>query len=207
MKKRQIVAVDDNEDILFTISAICKTKGYEVLPCESFSEVKKYIYRRDIDLFLVDYHLPGKDGVDVVRLIRSVNKTVPIMMLTVESSDAVAQKVKEAGANDYALKPIKALDFLSRIDLHLIQSQQQRFYADRSVGVSETTLNQILEVMEKQTEYLSAEEIANLAAISIKSIYRYLKYMEDHDMVLMRNKFDKPGRPRILYLLRRGEDV
>ena len=205
MRRKRIVAVDDSEDILFTISAICRTRGYEVIPCESYTQVKQYIYRRDIDLYLVDYHLPGKDGIDVVKLIREANKTVPIMMLTVESSDIVAQKVKEAGANDFALKPIKALDFLSRVDLHLSQSQQFQYYADRSVGVNETTLKQILAVMEQQEDYLSAEEIALLAEISIKSIYRYLKYLEDQKMILIKNKYDKPGRPRNLYKLNQPE--
>ena len=205
MRRKRIVAVDDSEDILFTISAICRTRGYEVIPCESYTQVKQYIYRRDIDLYLVDYHLPGKDGIDVVKLIREANKTVPIMMLTVESSDVVAQKVKEAGANDFALKPIKALDFLSRVDLHLSQSQQFQYYADRSVGVNETTLKQILAVMEQQEDYLSAEEIALLAEISIKSIYRYLKYLEDQKMILIKNKYDKPGRPRNLYKLNQPE--
>ena len=205
MRRKRIVAVDDSEDILFTISAICRTRGFEVIPCESYTQVKQYIFRRDIDLYLVDYHLPGKDGIDVVKLIREANKTVPIMMLTVESSDVVAQKVKEAGANDFALKPIKALDFLSRVDLHLSQSQQFQYYADRSVGVNETTLKQILAVMKQQEDYLSAEEIASLAEISIKSIYRYLKYLEDQKMVLVKNKYDKPGRPRNLYRLNRPE--
>lgn len=138
---------------------------------------------------------------DVVKLIRNANHSVPIMMLTVESSDLVAKKVKEAGANDYALKPIKALDFLSRIELHLSQSQQSQYYADRSVGVNENTLKQILEVMKSHPDFLSAEEIAKYAEISLKSIYRYLKYLEEQQMVQVRNKYDKPGRPRNLYKL------
>ena len=197
-----IAAVDDNADIRFMISEICKTDNYAVIGCESYRDVKEIMGRKDIDLYIVDYHLPEKDGVEVVRMIRSVNKSVPIIMLTVENDDTVAARVKQAGADDYALKPIKAIDFLSRVNLHIKHSRQARYYTDHSTGVSESTLQQIIKAMSSLSDFADVDTISSCSGIGSKSVYRYLKYMEEHEMLDIFNSYEKLGRPKTFYRLK-----
>ncbi|MCI8510753.1 MAG: response regulator [Lachnospiraceae bacterium] len=207
MKRWKIAAVDDNEDILYTITEICRASEIEVAACRDYHEAQRALNRGDIDLFLVDFHMPEKDGTEVVRMIRRVNRTVPIVMLTIEDSPEVVRRVKEAGANDFAVKPIRAIDLLSRIESHLKYHSQAQFYTDRTAGINAATLEKLVKQMEQYETAVEIETIAGDCKISVKSVYRYVRYMTEEGLLQAEYVYqgNKKGRPRTLYrLLRKG---
>lgn len=204
MGKFKIAAVDDSEDILYTVTAICKSAGIEVISCRDYREAQTALLRGDINLFLVDFHLPEKDGVEIVKMIRNLDAKVPILMLTVENNPEIAKRVKQAGANDFAMKPIRAVDLISRIEAHLQYQNQSQFYTDYIAGINKGTLSLIRDVLAGYSGSADIKQISEDTGIGAKSVYRYLKYMTEKNMVDVEYSYrDTKGRPRTLYRLRK----
>ena len=118
-KPLTILAIDDNQDILFTLMAIGETFGWKVCAESDSRLALERVRKLEPDLILVDYHMPGQDGLSTVRHIRSQNRTVPIIVLTVDERQEIADLFLEAGANDFANKPIKVADLATRIRVHI----------------------------------------------------------------------------------------
>src|SRR5690625_7306692 len=78
------------------------------------------------DLVLLDYHMPDWDGMHTTEEIRKISKSVPIIILTVDERQEIADSFLEAGATDFALKPIRAPDLISRIRIHIKMTKLSR---------------------------------------------------------------------------------
>jgi two-component system OmpR family response regulator len=77
----------------------------------SLTSLRTHVY----DLILLDLGLPGKDGFDVLRSVRSANNPVPILIIT--ARDSVEDRIHglDAGADDYVLKPFDMSELLARM--------------------------------------------------------------------------------------------
>lgn len=95
-----VLAVDDSQDILFALSAICELEGWRTLTTTEGSEAIELVKQSRPDIVLVDYHMPRMDGIEVVRNIRAADPAIPIVVLTIEGSRAVADSFLAAGADD-----------------------------------------------------------------------------------------------------------
>src|SRR5699024_7370330 len=115
----KILAVDDDLDILYTLVAIGDIAGWEMKTSASAKKAIEIFCSGAFDAMIVDYHMPEMDGVAFVREIRSRDLYIPIIVLTVDDRMILAERFLTAGASDFAVKPIKAADFISRINLHL----------------------------------------------------------------------------------------
>jgi two-component system copper resistance phosphate regulon response regulator CusR len=67
------------------------------------------------DIFLLDFMLPKKDGLQVARDIRRLDRQTPILMLTARDSAEDVRRARAAGVNDYMGKPFRFDDLLDRI--------------------------------------------------------------------------------------------
>lgn len=67
---KTILAIDDNRDILYTLEQIFNFQGWRPLLANGYEEADKLIKKEKIDLILVDYHMPGVDGISAVKEIR-----------------------------------------------------------------------------------------------------------------------------------------
>lgn len=113
---KNILSIDDDEDILYTIQEIILHQGWTPLLARNFREAEHILTQYGngrLDLILVDYHLPQPDGIQIVRRMREMGINVPIVVLTIEEQTAVMERFLEAGADDYAVKPIKPVDLVS----------------------------------------------------------------------------------------------
>lgn len=117
MSKGHILVVDDEEDLLELVSYNLRREGYEV-DCVTTGETALRAARsRQIDLILLDLMLPGADGLDVCRALRSDPQTrdVSIVMLTAKGDEADVVAGIELGADDYITKPFSPRVLLARI--------------------------------------------------------------------------------------------
>jgi response regulator of citrate/malate metabolism len=202
-EEKCIIIVDDNPDICFTISEICRNEGWNPISCANRLELTERLESEKPNLFLVDYHLPGMDGVGIVRLIRQKYSTTPIIALTVEETESVLQRFMEAGANDYALKPFKAIDLISRIKVHLQYQEASSFYINKVKGIKQETLEIVLSCISRVDPADQVEQIAKESNISTQTVYRYLKYMQEEGLIEARYSYgEKMGRPKATYHLR-----
>ncbi len=116
MPKEKILVVDDEEDILELVRHHLKRDGYEVRCAESGEQALQIAKSEPVNLIILDLMLPGIDGLEVTRRLKSDPRTqhIPILMLTAkgEESDVVAGL--ELGADDYVTKPFSPRILVAR---------------------------------------------------------------------------------------------
>ena len=114
---KTILAVDDEEHILELIAYNLEAGGYEVRKAETGEEALEVLNREQVDLVLLDLMLPGIDGIEVLKQIRSdpVKRRLPVIMLTAKSHEISKVIGLELGADDYLGKPFGVHELLARI--------------------------------------------------------------------------------------------
>lgn len=117
MTKETILIVDDEEDIIELIKYHLKTEGYSILTAEAGEQAIKIAKQSRPDLIVLDLMLPGMDGLEVTRYLRSNEETrdLPIVMLTAKGEESDIITGLELGANDYISKPFSPKVLTARI--------------------------------------------------------------------------------------------
>lgn len=195
---KTILVIDDNKDILYTLEQICRFQGWTPLLADGYKKAEPLLGKK-VDLILVDYHMPGMDGISTVREIRKKHPKTPIIVLTIDEEEKIMSKFMEAGANDYSLKPIKAVDLISRIKVHLQYHEKSQYYENHDKGISRVTLEKIESILQNIHEYTDIDVLEEKTQIKKKTLYRYLQYMVKEGMVEQEYSYGDMGRPRTLY--------
>jgi two-component system phosphate regulon response regulator PhoB len=115
--KETILIVDNEQDILELLSYNLQREGYRVVPAESGEAAIDSAVSLRPELIVLDLMLPGIDGVEVCRRLRSDArvKDIPIIMLTAKSEDSDIISGLEVGADDYVTKPFSPKVLIARI--------------------------------------------------------------------------------------------
>lgn len=109
-----ILIVDDNEQILKILTQYVQAEGWPYLTARSGEEALSLFDAASPSLMLLDIMLPGIDGLDVCRRIRSVSN-IPILMITAKDEDADRILGLDIGADDYIVKPFSPGEVMARI--------------------------------------------------------------------------------------------
>ncbi len=122
--KHKILVADDEEDLAELICDILKDGGFIPITAYDGEEALKKVYSECPDLLLLDVELPKIDGFTICKKIREdiLFNNLPIIMLTVRSSDKDIITGWEKGADDYIVKPFKPKLLLARITAILNRS-------------------------------------------------------------------------------------
>lgn len=117
MANEKILVVDDEEYILELISFNLTNNGYTVLTVNNGIDAVKIAIEEKPNLILLDLMIPGKDGYDVCKEVRSniEIKNIPIIMLTAKSEEIDKILGLELGADDYITKPFSVRELLARV--------------------------------------------------------------------------------------------
>lgn len=200
----RILIVDDDADIRYTIKEICTFAGWKVLMAANGQEGVRIFERQRPDLAIIDYHMPVIDGLATVEQIRRLDPLVPLVVLTVDEQQSVADSFLSAGATDFALKPIKAPDLIARLKVNLRIGRLQRMEKEDVYlikGISRSTLKIIEEYMIGQQKALSIEQITRAVGLAYQTVHRYLAHMESAGLVQVQYNYGRLGRPRKYYQL------
>lgn len=199
-EETRILIIDDDEQICFALRELFRFQGWKA---ESACDVEKGLaaFRANRpDLVLIDYHLPRINGIEGVRRLRRLSPDVPILVFTIDESQEVADTFLEAGATDFALKPIKAPDIISRVKLHLrLLRRGEAQSAVLAKGLSQGTLQLIDSFLKGQEDYLTANDIAEGTGLAYQTVYRYLQHMAAARQVEVFSIYGKVGRPKQVY--------
>ena len=198
-RKITILSIDDEENIRFALGELFRFQGWEACCAPTVEKGIEQFRRHRPDIVLIDYHMPGINGVEGVRLLRKLSRTVPIIVFTIDESQEVADQFLQAGASDCALKPIKAPEIISRIKLHLRLLEREQPAQPLSKGLSEATLQLVLDSLKEGEDYMTVNEVAKSSGLAYQTVYRYLQYLIQNKKVEMVSIYGKVGRPRQLF--------
>ncbi|MBW2011901.1 MAG: sigma 54-interacting transcriptional regulator, partial [Deltaproteobacteria bacterium] len=105
--KAEILIVDDEENIRFTLEKFLLAEGYEVTTAESYNEALCRINEADFDLIFTDIILDGKTGIDLLKEIKRRNLQSPVVMFTGVPDIETASSAVRLGGYDYLPKPLR----------------------------------------------------------------------------------------------------
>lgn len=113
-----ILVVDDDEALAEMVGIVLAQEGYEAVFCDAGDRAFEAFVSHQPDLILLDFMLPGMNGIEVCTQIRE-HSDVPVIMLTAKSDTEDVVKGLEAGADDYITKPFKPAELLARVRARL----------------------------------------------------------------------------------------
>lgn len=123
---KTILAVDDEEHILELLAYNLEHDGYKVIKASSGEEALEVLGQEVIDLVLLDWMLPGIDGIEVLKRIRSNERleALPVIFLTAKGDEISKVVSLEVGSDDYLVKPFGVHELLARIKAVLRRSER-----------------------------------------------------------------------------------
>jgi CheY-like chemotaxis protein len=122
MPNARVLVVEDNDMNMQLVEYLLEEGGYSIVKAASGEEALSIARGGDpVDLILMDIHLPGIDGLSVVREMKAEPRTraVPILALTAHAMRGDRDRFLEAGCDGYISKPIDVKTFLSSIRMYL----------------------------------------------------------------------------------------
>jgi len=120
-KKNTILVVDDEPQIQKMLAILLDTENFRIVESTCGKQAIRMCVSTKPDLILLDLGLPDMDGKDVITAIRDWSQ-VPIIVLSVRSSDEEITAALNMGANDYVMKPFNVDVLLARINAALRSS-------------------------------------------------------------------------------------
>jgi two-component system response regulator DctR len=133
--------------------------------------------------------------------------SVSILVLTVDERQETAEKFIAAGATDFAIKPIKSPDLISRIKMNLrINEIQQKYMEERhqvyiDKGISPATLSIICDYLREQKEGVTIDDITIGLNLAYQTVHRYVQYLIEENKIETVPIYGQIGRPKNKYKL------
>ena len=117
MARGRILVIDDEKDLIELVRYNLEKEGFVVRSAQDGESGLEAARKESPDIILVDLMLPGIDGLDVCRSLRSDGRTarIPLIMLTAKSAEADRILGLELGADDYVTKPFSPRELIARI--------------------------------------------------------------------------------------------
>jgi diguanylate cyclase (GGDEF)-like protein len=145
----RLLIVDDISDNRTILTRRFQRRGFDVVEAECGLTAIELIDRESFDLVLLDVMMPGMDGIETLRRIRSRNSpsALPVIMVTANSESGNIVDALELGANDYVTKPVDFAVALARVN-----TQISRKRAEEQVALANEELRKVNEDLECRVE-------------------------------------------------------
>ncbi|GAB4399249.1 MAG: two-component system response regulator OmpR [Rhodoferax sp.] len=112
---RKILVVDDDARIRDLLRRYLIQEGFDVSLAENGRAMARQLTRESVDLIVLDWMMPGEDGLSACKRLRAQGDDTPIIMLTAKGEDIDRILGLEVGADDYLAKPFNPRELLARI--------------------------------------------------------------------------------------------
>ena len=163
----KILVVEDDRDLNRSVCSFLNQSGYEATGCLGAEEAYDVMYETVFDLIVSDIMMPGIDGFEFVKTVRSLNENIPILFMTARDDFAAKQRGYRVGVDDYMVKPIDLDELFLRIGALL---RRAKIAASRKLTVGSFIMD-----ADEHTAYLKDEEI-NLTNREFSLLYKLLSY-------------------------------
>jgi DNA-binding response OmpR family regulator len=135
MPQQTVLTIEDDAPIRRGVVDALTYAGYTVLESGDGHEGRQMALRREFDLLLLDMVLPGVLGLDILREVRNVRPTLPVIILSARGEENDRVNGLRLGADDYVVKPFSVSELLARVGAVLRRSPS------RPTDVAELTVD------------------------------------------------------------------
>ena len=134
---RRILVVDDEEHILELLEYNLEQEGYQALKADTGEKALDILKKEEVDLVILDWMLPGMNGIDVLKKIRSSenHSQLPVILLTAKGDEISKVLGLEIGADDYLTKPFGVHELFARIKAVLRRSNKNNLKKEEDEGI------------------------------------------------------------------------
>jgi DNA-binding response OmpR family regulator len=212
----RVLVIEDERKLLRALERGLRAAGYEVVTAADGDEGGRLALARPFDCVVLDWMLPGRDGLRVLADLRRAGRAAPVLLLT--ARDAVEDRVRglDAGADDYLVKPFAFAELLARLRV-LVRGRGERETVLRAGDLEVDLLERRarrggVEVPLTQKEF---EVLAYLLRHKNQAVTRDMLGREvwkepDHALTnvidvtinTLRRKLERAGRPALIHTLR-----
>ena len=161
---RNILVVDDDEELVDFLKDYLEKDGYNVRGSYSGKEALKLFRTREFDLVVLDLMLPEMDGYNVCKRMRREEET-PIIMLTARTSEDEKIKGLDFGADDYVTKPFSPGELLARIRAALRRVDEEESPKEVSYGNLYVNFEKKEVLVNNQDVHITPTEFELLSAL------------------------------------------
>jgi len=222
MSMQQILTIEDDAAIRRGIIDALRFAGYATLEAARGDTGLEMALSREFDLLLLDLVLPGRDGLEILREVRHLRPTLPIIILTARGEEADRVRGLHDGADDYVVKPFSVKELLARVEAVLRRTPERpsllsrvpipggqidlarhevAFDDGRRTELSEREIDLVRYLASNSGRAVAREELlANVWRISPRGVTT--RTIDMHVARLREKLRDDPSRPAILITVR-----
>lgn len=131
---QNILVVDDDSDFRWIVCNILRTEGYKTLEADGLDAAIKAFQKKKPDLVILDYRMPGYNGLKVAEEIIKLSPSIPIIMITAYADVDSALKAMKMGVYDYIMKPVNNEELIYTIQ-RALEKQNLTKEVDRLKGI------------------------------------------------------------------------
>ena len=218
--KYEILVIDDNADIRFLICNILKENGYNIRSAANYEQAIKEINYKLPDLAIIDIKLDkgDKDGIDILKLLVSINKNIPAIMISGHANVEVAVEAIRIGAYEFVEKPFsseKLLNYTKRA-LEVLNLKNEKnnaenklFYSFDFVGKNSEILK-ILQTINKlalaESRVLITGETGTGKELVARKIHKSSSRSENRFVVFNAALLKEQNYEKILFGIENGNE-
>ncbi|MGB3367064.1 MAG: response regulator transcription factor [Acidaminobacteraceae bacterium] len=212
--KKFVLIVEDQKEISDIVAKYIEKEGYDYFVANDGFKALEFINNNKVHLVLLDVMMPGIDGFDVLREIRTISD-MPVLMLTAKEQEEDRIKGFDIGADDYIIKPFSVRELMRRIkvilkrvyhendeksytyhDLSLNTSSMKLFKSDVEIAITSSEFNLLKTFFVNKGQVLSREQLIELA---FGDDYDGFDRSIDTHIKRIRHKIEKnPKKPEVL---------
>ena len=224
MSVRVLVVEDEALAAEAHVEYVGRVEGFEVagVARSAGDAVRHLAADRDVDLILLDMHLPDGHGLALLQRLRAAGHLCDVMAVTSARDTEVVRRAVSQGVVLYLIKPFSFAMFRSKLEQYAAYRDQLADTADDVVqddvdqlfgalrsrsgaaelpkGMSPESLRQVTLVLRETDVGLSSTEVANRIGSSRVTARRYLEYLADEGLVERSPRYGGSGRPEVGYL-------
>lgn len=163
----KILVVEDDREMNRTVCTFLNHNGYEATGCLGADEAYDAMYETVFDLIISDIMMPGTDGFEFVKTVRSINSEIPVLFMTARDDFTSKQRGYRAGIDDYMVKPIDLDELFLRIGALL---RRAKIASSKKLEIGRFVMD-----ADEHTAYLGDEEIS-MTNREFSILYKMLSY-------------------------------
>lgn len=163
----KLLVVEDDKDLNRSVCTFLNRNGYAVSGCLNADDAYDAMYENVFDLIISDIMMPGIDGYEFAKTIRSLNSEIPILFMTARDDIHSMQKSYRIGIDEYMTKPINFDELLLRIGALLRRA--------KIVNSHRLEVGSFVMDLDEHTARLNGEEIS-LTIREFNILYKLLSY-------------------------------